>query len=144
MTQLSDSLDLKKQISYEFVTDIYTKKSLVDVNQVLLRQVQTIADYVRTYPDGTIGICKIAASHGAINRDDAAFFRFIPIDSGYKLMASVIYKPSIFFWIFLVVTLPTVVLFLLHLYFYFAQKQTVLNAVQKLLQEFKREVEKGF
>ena len=97
MTQQNNPVHMQKQISFELYADFYTRQSIMEIQGVLFRHAKGISDYQTIYSDGTIGICKIAAGAGAINREDAAFIQLQPAGNGYRCIVSVIYKPSIFF-----------------------------------------------
>lgn len=83
----------------------------------------------------------IEATFGSINRHDETTVRMKPMDDGWLLVADVLYRPSIAFWIILFFTLFSWVFWLVPLGFYLYQKKTVKAAIEACFARIKNEFE---
>lgn len=77
-----------------------------------------------------IRVNSIEASFGSINRSDKTDITVRPADGGYLMVADVKYRPSVWFWVILIVTLFTYVLWLVPIVFYLIQKKTVKEGIE--------------
>jgi hypothetical protein len=84
---------------------------------------------------------QIEASFGSINRQSAAICSARGNGSRGILTAEVEYKPSLAFWIFLILGLFTLVGWLIPLAFYTIQKSTVRSAIEAVFRRVKTECE---
>lgn len=75
----------------------------------------------------------INATFGSINRNDRTAVEVKEKDGDVIVIASVEYKPSTLFWVFLVLGLFTTVAWLIPIAFYFFQKNTVKNGIEEVL-----------
>lgn len=81
----------------------------------------------------------IEASFGSINRSDNSNIKINVIENGYLLIAEVNYRPSIIFWIFIIIGLFTYIFWLLPIAFYLLQKQTVRENIENIFRRIKNE-----
>ena len=81
----------------------------------------------------------IEASFGSINRSDTTTVELRDTDDGYLLLANVHYRPSVAFWIILIITLFTYVFWLIPIIFYLVQKKTVQKGIQEVFTRVKNE-----
>ena len=81
----------------------------------------------------------IEASFGSINRNDVTSVSLKQTSNGLLMIADVVYKPSIAFWIILIITLFTWVFWLIPLAFYLLQKEQVKTAISACFQRIKNE-----
>jgi len=81
----------------------------------------------------------IEASFGSINRSDTTTVDIRGVDDGFLLVANVNYRPSVAFWIILIITLWTWVFWLIPIVFYLLQKKTVQNGIQEVFTRIKNE-----
>lgn len=86
----------------------------------------------------------IQATFGSINRNDITYFHVNKVHDGWLLIADVSYKPSIAFWIILLLTLFTWVFWLLPIAFYLLQKDGVKTAIENCFQRIKNEFDQSF
>lgn len=83
----------------------------------------------------------IEASFGSINRTDRATVSVQMKDAGFLCVAEVTYRPSVAFWIILLLLIFTYVLWLLPIIFYITQKKTVRSAIADTFARVKNEFE---
>lgn len=81
----------------------------------------------------------IEASFGSVNRRDETVVYVKPIEGGHLLVADVSYRPSMAFWIILLLTIFTWVGWLIPIFFYMSQKKTVAAAVRNCFERVKNE-----
>jgi hypothetical protein len=81
----------------------------------------------------------IEASFGSINRSDTTTVILKDTDDGFLVVGDVQYRPSGWFWVFLVCTLWTWVGWLIPIAFYLIQKRTVQNGAQEVFRRVKNE-----
>lgn len=81
----------------------------------------------------------IEASFGSINRSDNSIIKINGIENGYLLIAEVNYRPSVVFWIFIIIGLFTYIFWLLPIVFYLLQKQTVRENIENIFRRIKNE-----
>jgi hypothetical protein len=61
------------------------------------------------------------------------------MEDGWLAVASVHYRPSVAFWIILILLLPTWIMWLLPIAFYLLQKKTVQSSIQDVFLRLKNE-----
>lgn len=81
----------------------------------------------------------IEASFGSINRSDTTTIEARDTDDGFLVLANVHYRPSVAFWIILILTLFTYVFWLIPIGFYLIQKKTVQSGIQEVFTRVKNE-----
>jgi len=72
----------------------------------------------------------IEATFGSINRKDTSNIIVRPVSDGCLLIAEVHYRPSIAFWILIIILLFTWIAWLLPIVFYLVQKGTVRRGIE--------------
>ena len=127
---------------FEISEKIRTSKPRAQIFTALQEQFAKVSKSV-TIDDGRIKVTYIEASFGSINRKDQSIIALKPLDDGYLLIADVVYKPSVAFWIILILTLFSGVAWLLPLGFYFWQKKVVTQAVKNCFERIKNEFEQS-
>ena len=127
---------------FEISEKIRTDKPRAQIFAALQEQFAKVSKNV-TIDDGRIKVAYIEASFGSINRKDESVVAIKPLDDGYLLIADVVYKPSVAFWIILILTLFSGVAWLLPLGFYFWQKRVVTQAIKNCFERIKNEFEQS-
>ena len=84
------------------------------------------------YNSGILTVELINPTFGSINRKDTTIVEIKPKDDDTLLVANVEYKPSVWFWIFLLCGLFTTVAWLIPIVFYLYQKKTVKNGIEEV------------
>jgi hypothetical protein len=113
----------------------------VEKNQILLaaeNQFKKTSHSVRNQGNNLV-IESIDTSFGSINRSDTTTIDLQDLEDGYLLTANVYYRPSVAFWILLIILLFTYVLWLIPIAFYLIQKNTVRDCIQNIFQNIKNE-----
>ena len=82
----------------------------------------------------------IEATFGSINRSDRTVVAFRELDGGWLVSADVIYRPSVWFWIFVLLSLFTYVGWLIPIAFYLIQRNTVRSAAEAALRRVANEL----
>jgi hypothetical protein len=128
---------MRFEISERIATSVSCDKLLGSLEE----QFRAIA--VTTARHGnSITVESIEASFGSINRNDTTVVEVKSPDNGkYLLTASVHYRPSVAFWIILVITLFTYIFWLIPIAFYIFQKNTVREGIQQVFRRIKDEYE---
>ena len=105
----------------------------------LKMQFQKIAEKVETTGE-VLRVHSIEASFGSINRSDVTSVSIRPAQGGYLLVAETDYKPSVAFWIIVVITLfGTGIFWFIPIIFYLMQKKTVQTAIEECFKRMKNE-----
>jgi hypothetical protein len=81
----------------------------------------------------------IEASFGSVNRSDTTTVEMRDVDDGFLLVAYVHYRPSVAFWIILIISLFTWVFWIIPIVFYLIQKKTVQTGIQEVFTRIKNE-----
>ena len=89
----------------------------------------------------SIIIESIEASFGSINRSDTTTITLQKTQGGHILLADVYYRPSVAFWIILVLTLFTWVFWLIPIVFYLTNKNVVRTAIEQCFKRIRDEFE---
>ena len=126
-------------MKFEVNETITTEAVRSEVLNSLSKQFRKISKSVNQFGE-YLEVRLIEASFGSINRTDISMINIRNKPNGYLLVADVSYKPSIWFWIFIImgvfawgigVFIPIV--------FYFYQKHTVRNSIQNVFIGIKNE-----
>jgi hypothetical protein len=125
---------------FEISEQIRTRRDQVAIVNALETQLRKVSRKVVRAGD-VITASAIEASFGSINRSDRAVLRVEPKGAGCLCVAEVTYRPSVAFWILLVLLLFTYVLWLLPIVFYLTQKKAVRSAVADIFTRVKNEFE---
>ncbi len=125
-------------MKFEVSERIRTTKSQDELLTVLEAQLKKVAETVQRSGQ-TIEAKSIEASFGSINRKDTTTVSIKKADDGWLVVADVHYRPSVAFWIILIITLFTWVFWLLPIAFYLLQKNSVRTAITECLQRVKNE-----
>jgi Host cell surface-exposed lipoprotein/Short C-terminal domain len=125
---------MKFEVSERMVTT-------ADKNQVLVALQEQFRKVARSvsHQGETLEVKAIEASFGSINRLDVTLVELKAKDDGFLILASVNYRPSVAFWIILLITLFTWVFWLLPIAFYLMQKKTVRTAIADVFTRVKHE-----
>ena len=86
-----------------------------------------------------IEVKDIDASFGSINRSDTTQVTIKPIDGAFLIVGDVHYRPSVWFWIIMVILIWTAIFWLLPIIFYLVQKKTVRTGIEETFQRVKNE-----
>ena len=115
-----------------------TQASLNEVVKFLEDSFRKTAETVANN-GGTLTVESVNATFGSINRADKTIVEVKEKDSDTLVLATVEYKPSIWFWIFLVCGLFTTVGWLIPIAFYLYQKNTVKNGIEEVFNRTENE-----
>ncbi|MBI5925880.1 MAG: SHOCT domain-containing protein [Aquabacterium sp.] len=123
---------------FEISERVTTSRSDKELLAALQAQFQKVAHRVDT--DGQrFKASALDASFGSINRKDEALVYVKPIEGGQLLVADVLYRPSMAFWIILLITAFSAIGWLIPIFFYITQKKTVEQAVRTCFERVKNE-----
>ena len=126
-------------MQFQVTERITTNASITDVGSAMQSNFQRIA--VSAVPvNNILRVTSIHATFGSINRTDITEIAIRPVENGYLLVADVKYRPSVAFWIILVITLFTWVFWLVPIIFYITQKDTVKRAIEEGFRNVKNEL----
>jgi hypothetical protein len=126
---------------FEVSERIRTQVSQEELLAVLEEQFRKVSESVKRYGQ-TLEVKSIEATFGSINRSDTTTVSIKKIDHGWLLVADVNYRPSGAFWIILIITLFTYVLWLVPIAFYILHKNTVKTAIVECFQRIRNEFDK--
>ncbi|TWU60914.1 SHOCT domain-containing protein [Crateriforma conspicua] len=125
---------------FQVTERITTNAAITDVGASMQANFQRIASSAK--PVGSIlRVTSIQASFGSINRTDVTDIEIRPAENGYLLVADVKYRPSVAFWVILIITLFTWVFWLIPIIFYILQKDTVKRGIEEGFRNVKNELE---
>lgn len=125
-------------MKFEISEKIITSRSPEDILICLENQFRKVSKGINR--SGMVIEAKsIEASFGSINRTDITNIYLKKSNDGYLLIADVVYKPSIAFWIIFIITLFTWVFWLVPVAFYLLQKDTVKTSIHGCFQRVKNE-----
>lgn len=85
----------------------------------------------------------VEASFGSINRSDVTTVQLQRTGGGYLVVSETDYRPSGWFWLFLIITLFTYVGWLIPIAFYLYQRGTVKSAIQSSVDRIVNEFSVG-
>lgn len=126
---------------FEVSERIRTKGSQEELLSALEEQFRKVSESVQRSGQ-TLEAKSIEATFGSINRSDTTTVSLKKSDDGWLLVADVHYRPSVAFWIILIITLFTYVFWLLPIAFYILQKNTVKTAIVECFQRIRNEFDK--
>lgn len=127
---------------FEVSERIRTGKSKEELLESLDEQFRKISESTNRSGQ-SLEIKSIEATFGSINRNDTTVLTLKELDDGWLVIANVHYRPSVAFWIILVITLFTWVFWLVPIVFYLLQKGTVQTAIKECFQRVKNEFDSG-
>lgn len=79
---------------------------------------------------GQLTVRMVEASFGSINRSDVTRVAFQRVGGGYLIVSETDYRPSGWFWLFLIILLFSYVGWLIPIAFYLYQRGTVKSAIE--------------
>lgn len=123
---------------FEVSERITTKTSNEELLRALEEQFRKVSENVQRNGN-TLFVKSVEASFGSINRRDSAVIELKKCDDGYLAIAAVNYRPSVAFWILLILLISTAVGWVLPIIFYLTQRKTVQNAIQEVFTRVKNE-----
>jgi hypothetical protein len=126
-------------MNFEVNERLSTRQPKEQVLQALEARFNKIA--AKTQREGeVIRVKSIEASFGSINRADTTLVTIKTIEGGFLMVADVNYRPSIVFWIIIVITLfGTGILWFIPIVFYLFQKKTVRSAIEECFKSINNE-----
>lgn len=127
---------------FEVSERIRTSRSQEELLNALEKQFKKVAESAQRTGQ-TIEAKSIEASFGSINREDTTVVSMTKVDDGWLVVADVNYRPSIAFWVILIIGLFTWVLWLLPVAVYMIQKNSVRTAITECLQRLKNEFDQA-
>jgi hypothetical protein len=127
---------------FEVSERIRTTRSQEELLTVLEGQFKKVSEDVQRAGQ-TLEAKSIEASFGSINRTDTTIISLRKADDGWLVVAEVHYRPSVAFWIILIITLFTWIFWLLPIAFYLLQKNTVRTAISESLLRVKNEFDQS-
>lgn len=125
---------MKFEVS-ERVRTTRTQDELVNALEMQFRKIGNKTERVHQ----TLIVKSIEASFGSINRSDTTTISLRTAEGGWLIVADVNYRPSVAFWIIIMLTLFTWIFWLIPIVFYLTQKSTVRNAIVECLDRIKKE-----
>lgn len=125
-------------MKFEVSERIQTSATKEEILTGLEEQFKKVSQSVQRSGE-TLMAKSIEASFGSINRSDTTTVEIRDTDDGYLLLANVHYRPSVAFWIILIITLFTWVFWLIPIIFYLVQKKTVQTGIQEVFTRVKNE-----
>lgn len=121
-------------LSTRFKTNSSTEEILKFLEESFRKSAETVVKNGET-----LTVESVNATFGSINRDDKTIVVVKSKCEETLIVASVEYKPSIWFWIFFVCSLFTTIFWLVPIAFYFYQKKTVINGIEEILNRVENE-----
>ena len=128
----------EKKMKFEVSERIQTSASKEEILAGLEEQFKKVSQSVQRSGESLMAK-SIEASFGSVNRSDTTTVELRDTDDGYLLLANVHYRPSVAFWIILIITLFTYVFWLIPIIFYLVQKKTVQTGIQEVFTRVKNE-----
>lgn len=129
-------------MNYDLSRRFKTQASENDIIQFMEDSFRRTSDSV--YNNGRIlSVGGINTTFGSINRTDKTVVELKSKDNDALLVAHVEYKPSGWFWIFLICGLFTTVCWLIPIGFYFYQKNVVKTAIEEIFNRIEDEFRDG-
>jgi hypothetical protein len=92
---------------------------------------------------GLLTVRMVEASFGSINRTDSTRVGLQRTGGGYLLVSETDYRPSGWFWLFLIVLLFTYIGWLIPIVFYLYQRNTVKGAIESAISRIVNEFSLG-
>jgi hypothetical protein len=126
-------------MQFEVSERIDTSAERKDVMNLALAQFRKIAETVVIENDQIVAK-GVEATFGSINRADRTVVDCKKLPSGWLLTAEVAYRPSVAFWIILILMLFTYIGWLIPIAFYLIQRNTVKSGVAAALSRVSNEM----
>jgi hypothetical protein len=126
-------------MQFQVTERITTNASITDIGSAMQSNFRRIATSAVPI-NNILRVTSIHATFGSINRTDVTDIAIRPVENGYLLVADVKYRPSVAFWIILVITLFTWIFWLIPIIFYVVQKDTVKKAIEEGFRNVKNEL----
>ena len=114
---------------FEVSQRLITNESTDNVLEFAQRQFSKISNKTRL-KDERLTVRMIEASFGSINRSDVTRVQLQRVGGGYLIVSETDYRPSGWFWLFLILLLFSYVGWLIPIAFYLYQRGTVKSAIQ--------------
>lgn len=127
---------------FEVSERLVTNESPEAVMEFAQRQFGKISNKTRL-EGGRLTVRMIEASFGSINRSDATHVQLQRTGGGYLLVSETDYRPSGWFWLFLILLLFSYVGWLIPIAFYLYQRGTVKSAIQSSVDRIVNEFSVG-
>lgn len=125
---------MKFELTEKVITTVEPKQILEELE----RQFAKSAKSTERVPGGLL-VKTITDTFGAANRDDTTSISLRPVTGGQMIVAEVNYKPSIFFWIMIVILLFTAFGWIFPIAFFFYNRTVVEKSIQATLQRVRNE-----
>lgn len=123
---------------FEVSERVQTNADKEDILRGLEEQFKKVAQSVSRSGD-TLNVKSVEASFGSVNRSDSATIDLREAEDGYLVVANVNYRPSVLFWIFVLIGLFTYIFWLIPIIFYLVQKKTVRSGIEEVFTRVKNE-----
>src|SRR6185437_7783860 len=127
---------------FEVSERLITNESPEAVMEFAQRQFSKISNKTRL-EGGQLTARMVEASFGSINRSDVTRVSLQRVGGGYLLVSETDYRPSGWFWLFLIILLFTYVGWLIPIAFYLYQRGTVKSAIQSSVDRIVNEFSVG-
>ena len=125
-------------VSRRFSTEASMDEVMTFLEDSFRRSANTVSSNGRV-----LTVDAVNATFGSINRADKTVVETKEKDGDILLVANVDYKPSIWFWIFLICGLFTAVGWLIPIAFYLYQKNTVKEGIEEVFNRAENEFKNG-
>jgi len=128
-------------MKFSATENIKTTRAEADVLQLLQEQFQRVSSSVDVN-GSKVRAKMIAASFGSANRSDTTTISVKQKEGGFIITADTDYQPSGFMWFLLLVLMfSTGIGFFVPIFFYYQNKQSVVDAIATILRNVKNELE---
>lgn len=127
---------------FEVSERLVTNESPESVMEFAHRQFSKISNKARL-ENGKLTARMVEASFGSINRSDVTHVQLQRTSGGYLIVSETDYRPSGWFWLFLIVLLFTYVGWLIPIAFYLYQRGTVKSAIESSIDRIVNEFSVG-
>jgi hypothetical protein len=127
---------------FEVSQRLVTNESPDAVMEFAQRQFSKISSKTRL-ENGQLTAGMVEASFGSINRNDVTRVQLQRVGGGYLVVSETDYRPSGWFWLFLIVLLFTYIGWLIPIAFYLYQRATVKSAIQSAVDRIVNEFSVG-
>jgi hypothetical protein len=125
-------------MNFEISEIVKTDKNKMELVAVLESQFKNVSKSVQRTGDLLL-VEYIGNTFGAINRMDASLIKLKENNGGYLLIAEVEYKPSLWFWVFVVLGLFSYVGWIIPIIIYFWHQSIVRKNIQNIFLRVKNE-----
>lgn len=127
---------------FELSERLNTNETPENIMAFAQKQFAKIADKTRR-EGAKLDVRMVEASFGSINRSDTTQVTLQRVGGGYLLVSETDYRPSVWFWVFLLVLLFTYVGWLIPIVFYLYQRNSVKSAIQSAMSRIVNEFGMG-